>query len=106
MPAFFAYAILQHQLLGIRRLVHRGMVYGLTAFLLLVIITWAFVIPLSGRVPDERYPLLVSAVVVGGVLLFLPLRRAVQWLIDRLLYRDTVGYETFLDGMHHNLAAM
>ncbi len=105
MPAFFAYAILQHQLLGIRRLVHRGMVYGLTAFLLLVIITWAFVIPLSGRVPDERYPLLVSAVAVGGVLLFLPLRRAVQWLIDRLLYRDTVGYETFLDGMHHNLAA-
>ena len=105
MPAFFAYAILQHQLLGIRRLVHRGMVYGLTAFLLLVIITWAFVIPLSGRVPDERYPLLVSAVAVGGVLLFLPLRRAVQWLIDRLLYRDTVGYETFLDGMHPNLAA-
>ena len=105
MPALFAYAILQHQLLGIRRLVHRGMVYGLTAFLLLVIITWAFVVPLSGKVTDERYPLLVSAAVVAGVLLFLPLRRAVQWLIDRLLYRDTVGYETFLDGMQHNLGA-
>ncbi len=105
MPAFFAYAILQHQLLGIRRLVHRGMVYGITAFLLLVIITWAFVVPLSGRAPAEEYPLLISAVVVAGVLLFLPLRRAVQWLIDQLLYRDTVGYETFLDGMQHNLAA-
>ncbi len=105
MPAMFAYAILQHQLLGIRRLVHRGMVYGLTAFLLLVIITWAFVVPASDRITDERYPLLVSAAVVAGVLLFLPLRRAVQWLIDRLLYRDTVGYETFLDGMQQNLAA-
>jgi signal transduction histidine kinase len=104
MPAFFAYAILQHQLLGIRRLVHKGMVYGITAFALLVIITFAFVIPLSDRVPGDRYPLLVSAVIVSGVLLFLPLRRAVQWLMDNLLYRDTVGYEIFLDGMHENLA--
>jgi signal transduction histidine kinase len=103
MPAFFAYAILQHQLLGIRRLVHKGMVYGITAFLLLVIITFAFVIPLSDRVQGDRYPLLISAVVVGGVILFFPLRRAVQWLTDNLLYRDTVGYEMFLDGMHENL---
>ncbi|MBN2098700.1 MAG: hypothetical protein JW753_03790 [Dehalococcoidia bacterium] len=105
MPAFFAYAILQHQLLGIRRLVHKGMVYGITAFALLVIITFAFVIPLSDRVSGDKYPLLVSAVVVGGVMLFFPLRRAVQWLMDNLLYRDTVGYEVFLDGMHQDLAA-
>ncbi len=104
MPAFFAYAILQHQLLGIRRLVHKGMVYGITAFLLLVIITFAFVIPLSDKVQGDRYPLLISAVVVAGVVLFFPLRRMVQWLIDNLLYRDAVGYETFLDGMHENLA--
>ena len=103
MPAFFAYAILQHQLLGIRRLIHKGMVYGVTAFLLLVIITFAFVIPLSDKVPGDRYPLLISGVVVGGVLLFFPLRRAVQWLMDNFLYRDTVGYEMFLDGMHENL---
>jgi signal transduction histidine kinase len=105
MPAFFAYAILQHQLLGIRRLVHKGMVYGVTAFALLVIVTFAFVIPLSDKVSGNRYPLLISAVVVGGVMLFFPLRRAVQWLMDNLLYRDTVGYEMFLDGMHENLAA-
>jgi signal transduction histidine kinase len=105
MPAFFAYAILQHQLLGIRRLVHKGMVYGVTAFLLLVIITFAFVIPLSDDVQGDRYPLLISAVVVAGVVLFFPLRRAVHWLIDNLLYRDTLGYETFLDGIHENLAA-
>ena len=103
MPAFFAYAILQHQLLGIRRLVHKGMVYGITAFLLLVIITFAFVIPLSDKVQGDRYPLLISAVVVAGVVVFLPLRSAVRWLIDNLLYQDTVGYEAFLDGMHENL---
>jgi signal transduction histidine kinase len=104
MPAFFAYAILQHQLLGIRRLVHKGMIYGITGFLLLVIITFAFVIPLSDKVQGDRYPLLIAAVVVAGVVLFFPLRRMVQWLIDNLLYRDAVGYETFLDGMHENLA--
>ena len=105
MPASFAYSILQHQLLGIRRLVHKGMVYGITTFLLLVIITFAFVIQLSDKVPGNRYPLLISAVVVSGVVLFFPLRRAVHWLIDNLLYRDTVGYEMLLDGMHENLAA-
>ena len=103
MPAFFAYAILQHQLLGIRRLVHKGMVYGVTAFLLLVIITFAFVIPLSDRLQGDKYPILISAVVVAGVVVFLPLRSAVRWLIDNLLYQDTVGYEAFLDGMHENL---
>ncbi len=103
MPAFFAYAILQHQLLGIRRLVHRGMVYALTAFVLVVIITFGLVIPLSDKVSGNKYPLLVSVVVVGGIILFFPLRHAVQWLVDNLLYRDAVGYEMFLDGMQANL---
>lgn len=104
MPVSFAYAILQYQLLGIRRLVHRGMVYGITAFALLVIITFGLVIPLSDKVPSERYPLLVSAIVAGGIVLFFPLRHAAQWLVDNLLYRDAVDYQMFLDGIHENLA--
>jgi signal transduction histidine kinase len=103
MPVSFAYVILQHQMLGIRRLVHKGMVYGITAFTLLLIITFAFVIPLYDKVSGHRYPLLISAVIVGGIVLFFPLRRAAQWLVDNLLYRDAVGYEMFLDGMYENL---
>lgn len=104
MPVSFAYAILQYQLLGIRRLVHKGMVYGITAFALLVIITFGLVIPLSDRVSSHRYPLLVSAIVAGGIVLFFPLRQAAQWLVDNLLYRDAVDYQMFLDGIHENLA--
>ena len=37
-PASIAYAILRHQLLGIRRLIHRGMVYSLATLALLALV--------------------------------------------------------------------
>ena len=37
-PLSFAYAILQQQLWGIRRLVHRGLVYGLLSIALLLVV--------------------------------------------------------------------
>jgi signal transduction histidine kinase len=103
MPAFFAYAILHYQLLGIRRLVHKGMVYGLTAFAIVLIITFGFVVPLSDKISSDTQPLLVSVTIAGGIILFSPLRRGAKWLVDNLLYRDAVGYQMFLDGIHENL---
>jgi signal transduction histidine kinase len=103
MPAFFAYAILHYQLLGIRRLVHKGMVYVVTAFAIVLIITFGLAVPLSGRISSGTHPLLVSLAIVGGIALFFPLRHGAKWLVDNLLYRDTVGYQMLLDGMHENL---
>src|SRR3989441_1257769 len=42
-PLTFAYAILRHQVLGIRRLVHRGMVYGVTTVVKLVVMVFLVV---------------------------------------------------------------
>lgn len=99
MPAAFSYAILRHQLLGIRRLIHRGMVYGIVAFVLLVIIGLVVDLVLSYQPRDQFRELssfFIATVLVGGVLLFFPLRHVTRWLADTFLYRDAISYEDFL----------
>ena len=104
-PAAFTYAILQHQLLGIRRLVHRGMVYGLSTFVLLMLIALALTLVQFGSQATGPgvSPLAVAAILVGGVLLFFLLRRAARWLVDNFVYRDVVDYRSALQLFHRDL---
>jgi len=103
MPAAFAYAILQYQLLGIRKLVHRGMVYGIVAVVLLTLIAVGLTVvaPLPYEVAGTEYrPLLIAAFLVAGIILFFPLRRAACWVVDNLIYRDAVDYQSFWGAVH------
>ena len=101
-PAAFAYAILRHQLLGIRRLVHRGMVYGITALALLVIL--ALLVNAARGFVGATYSSAVTLLLVAlGALLFDVLRRGVRHLIDRLVYRDKVDSQGLLANMRHDL---
>jgi len=101
-PATFAYAILRHHLLGIRRLVHRGMVYGLTACVLLVVVA---LLANAARVllGDVDASAVTVVLVVAGALLFDLARRAVRGLLDRLVYRDQVDSQALLAGVQQNL---
>lgn len=100
-PAFFAYAILQHQLMGIRRLLHRGMVYGLsslTLFLLINLILITVVAPFTEVDSDKTlYYFLIPIILVGGIILFFPLKQGIRRLIDRYFYQDTVNYRAAFD---------
>ncbi|HKQ96308.1 MAG TPA: sensor histidine kinase, partial [Candidatus Polarisedimenticolia bacterium] len=101
-PASFAYAILRHHILGIRRLVHRGMVYGITSLALLGAVALAVSIgegALAGTAPS----LLTATLVVAGALLFDLLRRAVRRIIDRRIYHDEVDSHALLADMRHDL---
>ncbi len=105
-PLTFAYAILRHQVLGIRRLVHRGMIYGLTTavllavMLLLVVTVGPFVDAHLGAV----HPALVTAALLAlGVLLFHFLSRGMRVLVDRFLYRDEVDSGRLLAAMRYDL---
>ncbi|HUD72904.1 MAG TPA: hypothetical protein VMQ62_13170, partial [Dongiaceae bacterium] len=97
-PAAFAYAILRHQLLGIRRLIHRGMVYGITAVALLIVLS--LLVNASRHVAGGRAS---SAVTVGlaviGALLFDLLRRGARRVVDRVFYRDEVDSQALLADM-------
>ncbi|MCI0438683.1 MAG: hypothetical protein L0177_06075, partial [Chloroflexi bacterium] len=108
MPALFAYAILQYQLMGIRKLVHRGMVYGITTVALLTIIlvgvalAFELVAENSTRVEDFPIPV-IAGIAVAGILLFHPLRKGARWLVDRLIYGDVVDYRQLVEAMRRDL---
>lgn len=104
-PASFTYAILQHQLLGIRRLVHRGIVYGLATFVMLIVVGLAL-----SFLPTEDYGsgggtriLLISATLVGGIAGFWALRRIARWTVDHLIYRDVTDYQSALNTLQMDL---
>ncbi|HET8947910.1 MAG TPA: sensor histidine kinase [Candidatus Polarisedimenticolia bacterium] len=101
-PAAFAYAILRHHLLGIRRLVHRGMVNGITACVLLVVV--ALLANFARILLGAAY---ASAAMVGlvvvGALLFDGIRRVVRGLLDRLVYRDPGDSQALLADVKQDL---
>lgn len=101
-PAAFAYAILRHHLLGIRRLVHRGMVNGITACALLVVV--ALLANAARILVGATYTSAATVVlVVLGVLVFDMMRRGVRNLLDRLVYRDPVDSQALLADVKQDL---
>ena len=110
MPLSLIYAIEQHQLFGIRRLVHRGMVYGMTTFvlLLLVIVGVALAMALMDQREGGRagsFVTVSAAIVVAGIVLFYLLRRGARWLADKLVYGDVVNYQSLVDAIRRDLFA-
>jgi signal transduction histidine kinase len=105
-PLTFAYAILRHQLLGIRRLVHRGMVYGITTIVTLVLMS-SLVVAVDTRLQGLLRPAdrawVTAALLALGALLFHVLSRAVRVVVDRVFYPDEVDPGTLLASMRDDL---
>jgi two-component system sensor histidine kinase ComP len=104
-PLTFGYAILRHQVLGIRRLVHRGMVYGITTTVLLAVLFLLVLVvdPLVDRLPGEIRPAWITAALLAlGAFLFHFLSHAMQRLVDRF-YPDEVDSGTLLAAMRYDL---
>lgn len=101
-PAAFAYAILQHQMMGIRRLIHRGMVYAISS----TVLAGAIALTIGFAVPDTNATsiLLIAGLVTFGIVVFGFLRSWVRRLIDKTLYKDDVDLHTFVGAMHRGLA--
>jgi signal transduction histidine kinase len=88
-PLTFAYAILRHEVLGIRRLVHHGMVHAVATTITLVAV-FLLIVLIDSRVAGNLradHPAWVTATLLAiGALLFHVLSRAARTLVDRLLY--------------------
>ncbi len=105
-PLTFAYAILRHEVLGIRRLVHRGMVYGATTAVLLAVMSLLFVVvdPLIDRFPGAVHPALINAGLLAlGAFLFHFLCPVMRRFIDRVFYAEQVDSGTLLAAMRQDL---
>ena len=107
-PSAFAYSILHDQLWGIRRLIHRSLVYGLVSAMVLTIVVGG--IALSQRLLDNSQNssgdiIAVSLVAFIGISVYSPLRRGTRWVIDRAMYGMTPSYPEFVQGLQRDLAS-
>lgn len=105
-PLAVALAILQHQLLGIRRFVHRGMAYAIASTVLLVLVSLliaAFPALIGDSFSTRSSPGVLAVLVVLAVLLFHPVRSGSRWLVDRFLYRDYLDTGVLIEVMRDDL---
>ena len=102
-PLGFTYSVLQHQMLGIRRLVHRGGVYFVLSSVLLIVMI--LLVGIATAIdPDlfesTRNELLITAgAVVLGALIFSYFRPILQRLADTYVYRDIFDYREAIAGL-------
>ncbi|MBI4305724.1 MAG: hypothetical protein HY678_05330, partial [Chloroflexi bacterium] len=95
-PLSFGYAILRHELMGIRRLVHRGVSYALITAAILALFVGALVALRSvgaTRFSESTLNLSFVIALLAGVPLVPQVRSGVSLLVDRLLYRDFVDHQ-------------
>jgi hypothetical protein len=100
MPLSFAYAITQFNFLGIRRLVHRGMVNILTGLTTMILLLAALsaVESIAGDLPSGMAGLVLRAALLTlGVGAFFLLRRGARRIVDAVFYGGVAQYEDFVD---------
>ena len=107
-PFGFVYSVFRHQILGIRRLVNRGIVYILLG-LLLFGLTMAALYGISRAWPQavilENNEIWVVALLVAAASFSIVfLYRPAQRLADSYLYRDTYDYASTLSGFTRQLS--
>jgi putative nucleotidyltransferase with HDIG domain len=102
MPLALAYAITQHQLLGIRGLVRRGVTYVLMGFVVLMLFSLG-ALSLGAFLPEGWYHgdfglLSISAFVFMMALSYGYIQRTVETWVDKFIYHDGYDYkEALLD---------
>lgn len=101
-PLGFVYSVFRHQILGIRRLVNRGLVHGALSVLIfgtVIVLVYAIDQIFPKAISLERYEIwMVAILVIVSVLIFTGVRPPLQHLIDRRLYRDSYDYASALAG--------
>jgi putative nucleotidyltransferase with HDIG domain len=100
MPVAFAYAITQHQLLGIRNFVRRSVVYVVMGFTVLLVFSVAAA-ALSAVIPDGWWRNEVGLLGFGLFVFIIALsygwvQKRVERLVDRYIYHDAYDYKEAL----------
>lgn len=107
-PLAFGYAILRHELMGIRRFVHRGVSYALISALVLLVYVGVVTVLRSvgaSSIGNSTLDLSVVVAILVGVPLVPQVRGVAFAAVDRFLYRDFVNHrevlrEISIDAVH------
>ena len=106
-PLSIAYAIIRYRLLDMDRIVRQGIVYllltGLVALLTVVLMNVTGF--LLGSAISPSSPIAIAILTTSLVVLFNPLRRHLQTLVDRAFYRRESDYQQQIQQFGHVLAS-
>jgi hypothetical protein len=94
-PVTVAVAVLRYRLWDLDRLVSRTVTYALVTGLL--VLPYLLVVPTAGRLAAGTGSLGVAAATLAAAAAFAPLRRRVQWLVDRRFNRRRYDAARTLD---------
>ena len=100
LPLAMSFAIMRYQLMGIRRLVHRGVVYLLLGVVILALYAGLYSllrVAISGPFFESATILLQLALVFGVVVAFPVALRGARRVVDTLLYHDSYDYARTLE---------
>jgi hypothetical protein len=103
-PLAFASALVRYRLMDVEVIVKRSLVY--TAVVLAIFTIYATLLRLAGVVfdaADEHNMIIAMLATVVVVLLFSPVKSAIQNALDRAFYRDKYDYRRALVGFARDL---
>ncbi|MEX2598726.1 MAG: sensor histidine kinase [Dehalococcoidia bacterium] len=108
-PASFAYTILRNQLWGIRRLVHRGLVYLLLSSLVFGMVVAGVAATdqfFRADIPHSPVEIVVLALILlAGIFSYHPVKNLVRKAVDRLMYGGAISYPEFIQGLQRDLTS-
>ncbi len=109
MPVAFAYAITQHQLLGVRSFVRRGVIYTVMGSIVLLVISLSAA-ALAAATPRGWQNNSIGLLAFGFFVFLIAasfsyLQRRIETLVDRYIYHDAYDYKEELLSFSAQLAA-
>ena len=107
-PLGMGYAVVTQKLMDIDVIIRRGVIYGLITLVMAAILSVAILLAVAFRealgVPGE----VLIALALGGVatVLFGPIKKGVEALVDKLLYKDRYDYRQIVQSLSTSLSLL
>ncbi len=100
-PLGMGFAVVTSKLMDIDVVVRRGIIYSLVTIVMAAIVSAGIFLTLAFQRSFDIPERIVIAIVLGGIASFLfgPTKRGVEYLVDRLFYKDRYDYRQIIQGL-------
>lgn len=107
-PIGLGYAVVKQQLMDIDFIIRRGIVYTLVTLIIAAILTVIIFLVLGSQSRLSITQDILLAVILGGAatLLFVPVRKGIETIIDKFFYKDRHDYRKTIEILSNSLKSI
>jgi signal transduction histidine kinase len=100
-PLGMGYAVVTKKLMDIDVIIRRGIIYGLITLILTAVLSAAIFFVLAYQESLEVFEEILIALALGSIatVLFGPVRKGVEFLVDRFFYKDRYDYRKIIQSL-------